>query len=220
MNRTQQLAIIQKTTNFVKNKLQGEGSGHDGLHISRVLKNAILIGENEDVDMFIVQLASLLHDIADWKFCDGDEHLGPKIARDFLIEQQTDPKTIDHVCQIIKDISYKGQETKTPMKTKEGEVVQDADRLDALGAIGIARTFAYGGFKKREIYNPNIKPQNYKTFEAYKKNNNPSINHFCEKLLLLKDRMNTKTGKELAQKRHDFLETYLNQFFAEWEGEK
>lgn len=215
MDTTKQTLIIQKTIDFAKKKLEGEGSGHDWLHISRVLKNAILISETEDVDMFIVQLASLLHDIADWKFCDGDENIGPNVARNFLIEQKADEKIIDHVCQIIKDISYKGQGTKTPMKTKEGEVVQDADRLDALGAIGIARTFAYGGFTKREIYNPDINPQNYKTSEEYKTNNNPSINHFYEKLLLLKDRMNTKSGSEMAQERHLFMEKYLEQFYKE-----
>ena len=210
--------IIQKTKKFVKNKLEGEGSGHDWQHVERTWKNAILIGKSEDVDMFIVELAALLHDIADWKFCNGDETVGPKIATDFLLELNVPEKTADHVAQIIKDISYKGQETKTAMQTKEGKVVQDADRLDAIGAIGVARVFAYGGHKNREIYNPAVKPQVYKTAEEYKNNKSTAINHFYEKLLLLKDRMNTKTGKIIAEQRHLFMQNFLKQFYQEVEG--
>lgn len=210
--------IIQKTKVFVKNKHEKEGSGHDWQHVLRVLKNAILIGENENIDMFIVQLATLLHDIADWKFHKGDENIGPQTAHKFLNELQIEISVINHVCQIIKNISFKGQNVKTEMQTKEGEVVQDADRLDAIGAIGIARTFAYGGFTKREIYNPEIKPQIHQTFEEYKNNQNPTINHFYEKLLLLKNRMNTKTGRQIAQERHLFMEKFLNQFYQEIEG--
>ncbi|MBD3231948.1 HD domain-containing protein [Candidatus Dependentiae bacterium] len=210
--------IIQKTKVFVKNKRKKEGSGHDWQHVLRVLKNAILIGENENIDMFIVQLAALLHDIADWKFHKGDENIGPQTAHKFLNELQIEISVINHVCQIIKNISFKGQNVKTEMQTKEGEVVQDADRLDAIGAIGIARTFAYGGFTKREIYNPEIKPQIHQTFEEYKNNQNPTINHFYEKLLLLKNRMNTKTGRQIAQERHLFMEKFLNQFYQEIEG--
>jgi uncharacterized protein len=218
MTTINQQKIIQKNKDFVKNKLEGEGSGHDWQHVERTWKNAILIGKSEDVDMFVVELAALLHDIADWKFCDGDETVGPKIAKDFLCKLNVDQKTADHVAQIIKDISYKGQETKTAMQTKEGKVVQDADRLDAIGAIGVARVFAYGGHKNREIYNPAVKPQVYKTTEEYKNNKAPSINHFYEKLLLLKDRMNTKTGKIIADQRHMFMQNFLEQFYQEVEG--
>jgi len=210
--------IIQKTKKFVKNKLEGEGSGHDWQHVERTWKNAILIGKNEDIDMFVVELAALLHDIADWKFCDGDETVGPKIANDFLCKLNVAGKIADHVAQIIKDISYKGQKAKTTMQTKEGKVVQDADRLDAIGAIGVARVFAYSGHKNRKIFNPTVKPQVYKTAKEYKNNKSTAINHFYEKLLLLKDRMNTKTGKNIAEQRHIFMQNFLEQFHQEIEG--
>jgi uncharacterized protein len=210
--------IIIQTTEYIKVKLMGEGSGHDWWHVYRVWKNAIHIGKQESVDLFVVELAALLHDVADWKFHDGNEEIGPQVAKDWLESLGVDEKVISHVCQIIKDISFKGAGVVTAMKTTEGMVVQDADRLDALGAIGIARTFAYGGSKNREMYNPDINPEMHASFEQYKNSQGTSINHFYEKLLLLKELMNTATAKQIAEKRHAVMEDYLNQFYREWEG--
>jgi len=212
------LNIISQTADFVKARLSGEGSGHDWFHIERVWKNAIHIGNQENADMFVVELAALLHDIADWKFSDGDETAGPREARAWLVRSNVEETTIAHVCDIINDLSFKGAGVTSAMKTKEGMVVQDADRLDAIGAIGIARAFAYGGHKDREIYNPEIKPQMHKTFEQYKNSAGPTINHFHEKLLLLKDLMHTETARAIAQQRHAFMEEYLKQFLDEWHG--
>ncbi|MBA3064551.1 HD domain-containing protein, partial [Candidatus Woesearchaeota archaeon] len=183
--------IIKRTADYVKSKLDGEGSGHDWWHIYRVWKTAIEIGKKESADLFVVQLAALLHDIADWKFHSGDDSVGPKLAREWLEKLDVDENIISHVCKIIKQVSFKGAGVKSKIKTKEGMVVQDADRLDALGAIGIARAFAYCGHKGREIYNPDIKPEKHESFEQYKKSKGTTINHFYEKLLLLKDLMNT-----------------------------
>jgi len=210
--------IIEKTREFVESKLTGKNTGHDWWHVYRVWVNAKRISQKEKVDLFIVELAALLHDIADWKFHDGDESRGPQIAREWLENLAVEQETISHVCKIIKDISFKGVGVKTHMHSKEGEVVQDADRLDALGAIGIARTFAYGGSKETEIFNPNIKPTKHKSFEEYKKNQSHTINHFHEKLLLLKDLMNTEMGKKLALERHTYMQDYLQRFLHEWEG--
>ena len=196
----------------------GEGSGHDWWHVYRVWKNAIHIGKQESVDIFVVELAALLHDVADWKFHDGNDEIGPQVAKEWLESLSVDEKVISHVYQIIKDISFKGAGVVTAMKTTEGMVVQDADRLDALGAIGIARTFAYGGSKNREMYNPDINPEMHTSFEQYKNSQGTSINHFYEKLLLLKELMNTATAKQIAEKRHAVMEDYLNQFYREWEG--
>jgi uncharacterized protein len=212
-------AIIYKTRDYVRSRLQGEGSGHDWRHVERVWKTAVRIGKDEGIDLFVVELAALLHDIADWKARGGDEEAGPRAAREWLSGLDIDIRIIDQVCEIVRDVSFKGAGVRNPMKTKEGMVVQDADRLDALGAVGIARAFAYGGHKGREIYNPDIKPELHETFEAYKKGEGPTINHFYEKLLLLKDLMNTKTGKRMAAARHAFMESYLRQFFKECEGE-
>lgn len=212
------IQIIKKTTTYVKNKLYGEGSGHDWWHIVRVVSTAKTIAKKEKADLFIVELAALLHDIADWKFNDGDEMAGSRVSKEWLIKLKVNPEVIDHVCDIIATSSFKGAGVKSEMKTLEGKIVQDADRLDAIGAIGIARTFAYGGHKNREIYNPTIKPQLHKTAEQYKSNNSPTINHFYEKLLLLKNLMNTKTGRRIALKRHRYMEEFLKQFFAEWKG--
>lgn len=215
MNKEQ---IINQTAEYVKKVLKGEGTGHDWWHVYRVWKNAIHLCKEEDADLFVVQLAALLHDIADWKFNGGDDSIGPKLAREWLERMQVDEDVISHVCEIIKEVSFKGAGVKNQMKTIEGMVVQDADRLDALGAIGIARTFAYGGYKGREIYNPDIKPERHETFEAYKTKSGPSINHFYEKLLLLKELMNTKAAKAIAEQRHQFMEQYLDRFYREWEG--
>lgn len=179
-----------------------------------------MIARGERADEFVVELAALLHDIADWKFHGGDENAGPDKARRWLESQHVDEPTIERVCQIIKTVSYKGAGVSTPMKTSEGMIVQDADRLDALGAIGIARTFAYGGHKGRAIYDPNEPPQMHETFEQYKNSQGHTINHFYEKLLLLKDRLNTQTAKKIAAARHKYMEDFLSQFFAEWEGRR
>ena len=210
--------IINKTAEYIKEKLTGESSGHDWWHVYRVWKNAIHIGKIEKADLFIIELASLLHDIADWKFQDGDDNIGPKLAREWLEKLAVDENIISHVCQIIKDASFKGVGVKIKMKTIEGMIVQDADRLDAIGAIGIARTFAYGGSKGREMYNPDIKPEKHESFKRYKNSQSPTINHFYEKLLLLKELMNTATAKKIAEKRHKIMEEFLNNFFQEWEG--
>ncbi len=212
--------IIAKTIDFVKETLKDAEGGHDWFHIERVWKNAKLIAKNEDVDLFIVELGALLHDIADAKFYNGDETIGPKKASIFLKNLNVEPKIIAHVANIIQFISYKASLDTTAIKfnSKELEVVQDADRLDAIGAIGIARAFNYGGFKNRALYNPEIKPIKHLDKNTYKKSDAPTINHFYEKLLLLKDKMNTKTGKKLAISRHRFMETYLSQFYNEWEG--
>ena len=210
---------IEKTITYVKKQLANAEGGHDWWHIERVWKSAKKIAETENVNLLVVELGALLHDIADAKFHDGDEELGPQIAAVFMREINVDEETIQHVVQIIKHISFKGGKEAQTFTSPELNVVQDADRLDALGAIGIARTFNYGGFKNREIFNPNIPPNLTMTKEEYKKSDAPSINHFYEKLLLLKDLMNTETGKQLAIQRHVFMEQYLEQFYLEWNGE-
>ena len=214
------MSIIDKTILFVKDKLQNAEGGHDWFHIERVYKNAISIAETETCDLTVVKLGALLHDIADSKFHDGDEEIGPQKARNYLESQKVSEEIIKHVIQIIENISFKGGNFEKQFTSKELEIVQDADRLDALGAIGIARTFNYGGFKNRSIYNPTIAPKLNMSKEEYKKSDAPTLNHFYEKLLLLKDKMNTETGKKLAQERHRFMELFLGQFYAEWEGEK
>lgn len=210
--------IIQNTIAFVKNELKDAEGGHDWFHIERVYKNSLLIAEGEKVDKTVVALGALLHDIADSKFHDGDETIGPKKASEFLKTQNISEETIQHVVKIIENISFKGGNNIQKFTSKELDVVQDADRLDALGAIGIARTFNYGGFKGRKLYDPDISPNLDMTSSEYKASNAPTINHFYEKLLLLKNRMNTKTGRKIAEKRHKFMEIFLQQFYAEWEG--
>lgn len=212
--------LINDTISFVKKELENAEGGHDWFHIERVYKNASLIAKRETCDILIVQLGALLHDIADSKFHDGDETVGPKKARMFLESKNVPEKTITHVVNIIENISFKGGHEAKKFSSIELDIVQDADRLDAIGAIGIARTFNYGGFKNRAIYNPEIEPNLNMSKEEYKNLNAPTINHFYEKLLLLKDKMNTNTGKEIAAQRHDFMELFLNQFYAEWNGEK
>jgi uncharacterized protein len=214
------MTLIDKTIVFVKEKLLNAEGGHDWFHIERVFKNALLIADGEDCNLEVVKLGALLHDIADSKFHDGDENIGPNIAREFLETQKASEEVITHVVNIIENISFKGGNFEKKFNSKELEIVQDADRLDALGAIGIARTFNYGGFKNRLLYNPNIAPNLHMTKEEYKNNEAPTLNHFYEKLLLLKDKMNTETGKIIALERHKFMENFLSQFYAEWEGEK
>ena len=211
--------IIKNTVKFVKKELANAESGHDWFHIERVYKNTKLIAKSENVDLFIVELAALLHDIADSKFHNGDETIGPKKAKEFLIFQKLDANIIEHIINIIANMSFsKSLDNDVKFNSLELQVVQDADRLDAIGAIGIARTFNYGGYKNRTIYNPKIRPNLNFTKDEYKKSEAPTINHFYEKLLLLKDKMNTKTGKKIASKRHKFMEIYLEQFYNEWQG--
>lgn len=214
------MSLIDTTILFVKQKLENAEAGHDWFHIERVYKNALLIAQQEDCQLEIVKLGALLHDIADSKFHNGDETIGPKTARAFLEAQQVDPATINHVVNIIENISFKGGNFEKKFSSIELEIVQDADRLDAIGAIGIARTFNYGGYKNRPLYDPAIAPVLNMSKEEYKNNESPTLNHFYEKLLLLKEKMNTETGKKLAQERHRFMEVFLSQFYSEWDGEK
>jgi len=209
--------IIQQTADFVREKLEGEGTGHDWWHIYRVWQNARAITVEEGGNGLVIELAALLHDIADHKFHNGDETVGPKVARAFLELLQVEESSIEQVISIMQQVSFSKGVVPSSL---EGRIVQDADRLDAIGAIGIARAFAYGGYKQREIYNPNIPPVEYATKEDYKKNTNPTLNHFYEKLLLLKDMMNTKRGKALAKERHCFMQNYLDQFYLEWDGKR
>lgn len=212
--------IINQTVSFVKQELEGAEGGHDWFHIERVYKNSLLIAKNIECDILVVALGALLHDIADSKFNNGDENIGPQKALDFLTMQSVSDEVKNHVIQIIKNISFKGGKVKRSFSSIELDIVQDADRLDAIGAIGVARTFNYGGFKNRAIYDPEIKPNLNMTKEEYKNSTAPTVNHFYEKLLLLKDKMNTAPGKLLAEERHQFMQLFLDQFYAEWEGEK
>lgn len=207
---------IENTVNFVKETLKNAEGGHDWFHIQRVYNNALKIAENEKCDEFIVTLGALLHDIADSKFHNGDETVGPKVARKFLTQQHLSRDIIDHVVRIIENISFKGGNEPQNFISPELDIVQDADRLDALGAIGIARTFNYGGFKGRALYDPTIPPKLNMTKEEYKASTAPTVNHFYEKLFLLKDRMNTKTGRAMAEERHEFMELFLKHFYEEW----
>ncbi len=209
--------VINNTARYARETLEGEASGHNWWHVYRVWKMAQNIGQKENADMLVVELAALLHDIADYKMHDGDDSVGSIVAREWLEKQSVDEDIISHVCEIIKEASFKGAKVETKINTIEGKVVQDADRLDAIGAIGIARNFAYGGAKNIEIYNPEVKPELHESFEKYKKNTDP-INHFYEKLLLLKDLMNTESGKVIAQGRHEIMEQFLKDFFNEWGG--
>jgi uncharacterized protein len=215
--------IIDATIVFVKETLKDAESGHDWFHIERVWKNALLIyqGEsltNPNLNLTAIQLGALLHDIADHKFHNGDDTIGSKVAREFLQSLGCEESLISTVCEIILKISYKGSNAKNEMELLEGKIVQDADRLDAIGAIGVARAFSYGGYRNRQMYVPEEKPDMNMDWEAYKKNTGHTINHFYEKLLLLKDKMNTETGKKIAQKRHDYMVGFLEEFYSEWNG--
>ena len=212
--------IIDQTVEFVKLTLQDAESGHDWWHIQRVWNNAKLIGQTEQADMLIVELAALLHDIADSKFHDGNEELGPKLAGDFLNKVGLEDSMIVHVQQIIRNMSFKASLGEIGFSSIEMDIVQDADRLDAIGAIGIARAFTYGSYKNRELFNPDIKPALNMSKEEYKNSTAPTINHFYEKLLLLRDKMNTITGKRIAEERHQFMLAYLEQFNDEWNGKR
>lgn len=234
-NSTPDQTIINQLVEHVKAKFSGEASGHDWFHLERVWKMAKHLAQIEgqltlenatantlppELDEFVLEAGALLHDIADWKFHDGDENAGPAAATTLLQPLGVSPERIAHICDIIKTISFKGAGVATPMKTLEGQLVQDADRLDAIGAIGIARAFAYGGSQNRPMYDPNVKPHLHQDFAAYKADQNHSLNHFYEKLLLLKDRMNTASGKHIAEGRHQYLQGFLDEFLAEWDGTK
>lgn len=210
---------IQKTIEFVKEALSEAEGGHDWWHIYRVWQLSKHIAASENADLLVMELGALLHDIADSKFHDGDEQIGPQKAREFLKSIGVEEMVIAHVVNIIDNISFKGGNQVQKFKSLELDIVQDADRLDAMGAIGIARTFNYGGFKNREIYNPDKKPNLNMIKEEYKHSTAPTLNHFYEKLLLLKDRMNTDTGSRMAEQRHLFMEAYLDEFYKEWSGE-
>lgn len=211
---------IEQTISFVKKELEGAEAGHDWFHIERVYKNTLLLLQTEKVNHQIAVLGALLHDIADSKFHNGDETVGPKLAYEFMTAIGIEDEVKDHVVKIVENISFKGGNFEKKFHSKELDVVQDADRLDAIGAIGIARTFNYGGFKNNPMYDPELPPKLNMTKEEYKKHKGTTINHFYEKLLHLKDLMNTKTGKQLAQKRHEYMEEFLTQFFAEWDGSR
>ena len=217
---SEDIRIIEKTSDFVKNTLSDAEGGHDWFHTLRVYKNALHIAKGEDADVVSVALGALLHDIADSKFNKGDETVGPRMAREFLKEQNVSFARIEAVVKIVENVSYRGGNKKSDYNSIELQIVQDADRLDAIGAIGIARTFNYGGFKNRKLYDPNIEPKLDMTAEEYKKSDAPTINHFYEKLLLLKDKMHTKTALEIAEKRHLYMQEFLDQFYAEWEGSR
>lgn len=215
-----QAQVLEKTADHVRHLLAGDSSGHDWWHIERVRGMALAIGRVEGADLYVVELAALLHDIADWKFHGGDDDLGPRRASEWLTGLDVEPAVIEHVVEIIRQVSFKGAQVATPMRTLEGQVVQDADRLDAIGAIGIARAFAYGGHAGRALYDPGVAAEGHASFEAYKKNSGPTINHFHEKLLLLRDRMNTPTARRLAEGRHQFMVDFLQRFHAEWNAEQ
>lgn len=208
--------IIDQTVNYVKKALAHDTTGHDWWHIHRVWKMALYIAQKEQADLLVVQLAALLHDIADWKFNAGDDKKSAKVAKKWLEDIGVEKSIIEHICNIIDGVTFKGALVQNPIKTLEGQIVQDADRLDALGAIGIARTFAYGGYKGVSMHEPSLEPKLHTSFEEYKNHKGTTINHFYEKLLLLKDKMNTTTGQQLARERHQFMENYLAQFLHEW----
>jgi len=212
--------LIKNTISFVKIQLENAEGGHDWFHIERVYKNTLAMAKEEKCDLLVCQLGALLHDIADSKFHGGDESIGPETARMFLNNEKVSEIITEHVIRIIQNISFKGGNFQKEFNSIELQIVQDADRLDAIGAIGIARCFNYGGFKNRIIYDPEIEPNLTMSKEEYKKSDSPTINHFYEKLLLLKDKMNTESGKKIAQERHAFMEAFLEQFYAEWEGKK
>jgi uncharacterized protein len=211
-------SVVDRTEAYMRETLAGDASGHDPWHILRVRRAALHIGRREGADLYVVELAALLHDIADSKFHDGDEEIGPRRARDWLASLGVEPEVVEQVGTIVRDLSFKGAGVAKRELTLEGRVVQDADRLDAIGAIGVGRAFAYGGHKGRPLYDPAIPPEAHATAERYKTNQSPTLNHFHEKLLLLKDRLNTATARALAERRHRFLEEFVKRFLEEWEG--
>lgn len=208
--------ILHRTEAYVRERMSGEGTGHDWWHVDRVRRMALRLARDESADPYVVELAALLHDVADHKFHGGDETAGPRAAREWLSGVNADAATVEHVADIIARLSFKGAGVATPMSTPEGAVVQDADRLDAIGAIGIARAFAYGGSKGRPLHDPRDAPEMHGSFERYKSSTGPTINHFHEKLLLLRDRMNTPAARRIADSRHRYMQEFLAQFDREW----
>jgi uncharacterized protein len=211
-------AVLERTEAFVRERMQGEATGHDWWHVHRVRAAALRLAAEEGADPFVVELAALLHDVADHKFHGGDETAGPRAAREWLAGLGVDVDTVEHVARIVAELSFKGAGVPTPMRTPEGAVVQDADRLDAMGAIGVARAFAYGGSRGRSLHEPGAVPEAQATFAAYKTGGSPTVNHFHEKLLLLRDRMNTAGARRAAEARHRFMEEFLERFHREWDG--
>jgi uncharacterized protein len=214
---TQQQSILQKTADYVKKEFSDDSSGHDWWHIYRVWKNAIAISKHEKTDEYIVELAALLHDLDDWKFNQAEDET-PIRARAWMESLGVDAPVIEQVCEIIMHVSYKGAGVENKMRSLEGFIVQDADRLDAIGAVGIGRAFAYGGYKGRPLYDPDSPPQLHATFEEYKNSKSATINHFHEKLFLLKDMLNTSTAKRIAEGRHQVMLEFVERFMQEWEG--
>ncbi|HEU0302470.1 MAG TPA: HD domain-containing protein [Longimicrobium sp.] len=210
--------ILRRTEAFVRERMEGEGSGHDWWHVDRVRRMALRLAAAEGADPYVTELAALLHDVADHKFHDGDETAGPRAARAWLTGAGAEADTVGHVCAIIAALSYRGAGVPTPMETPEGAVVQDADRLDAIGAIGIARAFAFGGSRGRPMHDPAAAPELHDSFDGYKASAGPTINHFHEKLLLLRDRMNTPAARRIAEGRHRFMQAFLDRFHREWDG--
>lgn len=214
-SKIQQKEILSSTKDYIREIFEQDGSGHDWWHIYRVWQLATQIQETEGGDLFIIEMAALLHDLDDWKLKEENQENRTRL---WLKKSETGKNEADKILEIIDQVSFKGAGIETPALSTEAKIVQDADRLDAIGAIGIARTFAYGGNKNRLIYDPDIKPEMHRSFESYKKNTAPTINHFYEKLLLLKERLNTDSAKKIAIGRHKFMEDFLQHFLEEWEG--
>ena len=211
--------LIKRTAEHVRELMTGESSGHDWWHVYRVWQMAIHLAKETNADMTVVELGALLHDIADWKLNDGDLEIGPRVAREWLESMDADPAIIDQVVTIVADGSFVGAGVPDSEGTLEAQIVQDADRLDALGAVGIGRTFAFGGARNRQMYDPGIAPQLHDSFESYKASASPTINHFYEKLFLLKDRMHTPFARKIAEERHQYMADFVNRFYREWRGE-
>lgn len=209
--------IIKKTAEHAKKFFEGEGSGHDLFHTQRVWKTAKYLAEKENADLFVVEMAALLHDVADWKLNDGDEKAGLQKVQTWIEQNGVERNELEHILKIIDNMSFSRETEGKKIDTIEGFVVQDADRLDAIGAVGIARTMTYGGKHGRILHDPEIKPKTFDNIEEYKKYKTTTINHFYEKLLLLKDKMNTEAAKKIAGKRHKFMEDFLKEFYEEWE---
>lgn len=212
-----QETLVEHVAERIRTRFLAESSGHDWHHINRVRRLATQIAAAEGANRDIVELAALVHDIADWKFHNGDDRVGPREAERLLKEEGASADVVGQVIEIVATISYKGAGVTTAMKSLEGQCVQDADRLDAIGAIGIARCFAYGGHAGRLMYDPDEPPEMHATAEAYKAAKGHSLNHFYEKLFLLKDRMNTATGQAMAEERHQFMEHFVERFLEEWD---
>lgn len=223
MNNMTQAEVIKRTRKYVDEKLRDATNAHDWWHVYRVWRLAQHLAKQEKgADLFVVQLGALLHDIADWKFHNGDMEVGPRAAGEWLESLGVEQSVVTQVTYIVRHISFRGGTNKHVMQSLEGKIVQDADRLDAMGAVGIARTFTFGGSMERQMYDPHSKPQEFDSFDAYKQAmaTNTTINHFYEKLLLLKDRLNTEAARRIAQQRHTYMETFLQEFYAEWDGER